>query len=121
GESVEGGAESPAEWPLPGRVFRPEPLVVVQTEKGFMATLKEAATLLGWKWYSTFDSRRSAAGWPDVALVRPPRLILAELKLDGKKATAAEEKWLDLLGRCRGVEVFVWTPSMWDDIVKALT
>ena len=90
------------------------------TEKGLAATLKELAVMLGWEFFHVYDSRRPAAGWPDVALVRPPRMILAELKRDGQKPTPAQEKWLELLKRVPGIEVFCWRPADWDTIVNVL-
>lgn len=59
-------------------------------------------------------------GWPDLILVRPPRIVAAELKMDGKHATSDQLRVLDVLSRC-GVETFVWHPADWDDIVKVIT
>jgi hypothetical protein len=92
------------------------------SEKGFAATLKEAATLLGWKFYHVYDSRRSEPGFPDVLLAKPGRkLILAELKMEDGKLTAGQEAWLELLRLVPGIEVYLWTPKMWESIVKVLT
>jgi hypothetical protein len=90
------------------------------SEKGFAATLKELAVMLGWEWFHVYDSRRSAAGWPDVTLVRPPRLIIAELKTDDGRLTPAQEKWLALLKCVPGISVFVWRPRDWPKIVEIL-
>ena len=53
-----------------------------QTEKAFQFAVIQLARLNGWMVYHTHDSRRSEPGWPDLALCRPPRLVLAKLKSD---------------------------------------
>ena len=50
------------------------------TEKEFQATVIDMARTFGWMVGFTHDSRRSEPGEPDLRLVRPPRVIFAELK-----------------------------------------
>lgn len=69
--------------------------------------------------YHTFDSRRSAPGFPDLVLTRRPRVIFAELKRDDGRPTVHQEAWLDDLRAC-GQEVFLWKPSDWKSIEKEL-
>ena len=38
------------------------------TEKAFQTAVVELAELCGWKVYHTYDSRRSAPGFPDLVL-----------------------------------------------------
>lgn len=90
------------------------------SEAQFQAQVVALARLFGWESYHPWLSVRSARGWPDLALVRPPRLILAELKSEKGKATVAQQRWLDLLGQCPGVEVYLWRPSDWPTIEEAL-
>ncbi|RJO60353.1 MAG: VRR-NUC domain-containing protein [Dehalococcoidia bacterium] len=78
------------------------------------------AKMFGWCYYHTHNSRHSAEGFPDLVLVRPPRIIFAELKAKGKKPTRAQEAWLELLGSVPGVEVYDWTPDDADRIVTIL-
>ena len=40
------------------------------TEKQWQALVQETAQLAGWMAYHTYDSRRSAAGFPDLVLAR---------------------------------------------------
>ena len=80
-------------------------------EKEWLAQVQDLARICGWEIYHTWLSIRSAGGWPDLALVRPPRLIFAELKTDKGKIRPSQEHWLALLGQCPGVEVYVWRPS----------
>jgi hypothetical protein len=92
------------------------------TEKQWMAQVVELAGILGWQTYHAFLSIHSPRGWPDLALCRPPRLVLAELKTDAKaaKVTAAQQMWLDLLGACDGVEAYVWRPSDLEAVTAVL-
>lgn len=66
-----------------------------------------------WKCYHVFDSRRSEAGWPDLAMVRGERLLFVELKRDGKDPTAAQFDWLCALDDVRETTVRVWRPGDW--------
>src|SRR5205823_7610491 len=79
-------------------------------EKPFMAAVIKIAKLRGWMLYHTHDSRRSTSGFPDLVLVRPPRLIFAELKSQSGKPSMAQVEWLDALSGC-GFEVHLWRPS----------
>lgn len=90
------------------------------TEREFLRMVAELARLLGWRVYHPWLSIRSERGWPDVALCRPPRLILAELKTDRGRVTPSQAEWLDLLGACPGVEVHLWRPADLDTIAAVL-
>lgn len=80
------------------------------TEAGWLRQVQDLASILGWRTYHPYLSIRSTRGWPDLALVRPPRYILAELKRDGGKLTRAQVEWIELLRQCPGIEVYVWFP-----------
>jgi hypothetical protein len=54
-------------------------------------------------------------GHPDLVLVRPPRLVYAELKSDAGRLAAEQQAWLADLRAC-GVEAYVWRPGDWDAI-----
>jgi hypothetical protein len=101
------------------RVIRAEP------EWSFLHRIVEAAWLLGWRReliYHTFDSRRSTPGFPDLVLVRAPRVIFAELKTDAAPQTLPPDQqvWMYELLRCPGVEYFVWRPRHWQEIQQIL-
>jgi len=49
-------------------------------------------------------------GWPDLVLVRPPRILAVELKRHPNKPTEDQLRILELLSAC-GVETFVWYPE----------
>lgn len=101
---------------------RPRPAVAPRqpTEKEWGQTVRQYAHLMRWAWYHPWLSVRSAPGWPDVALVRPPRLVLVELKRELGKVSEHQEYWLGLLRQCPGVEVYVWRPSDWPEVEEVL-
>ena len=90
------------------------------SEKAFLLQVRELARYEGWLSYHTYRSTRSEPGFPDLVLVRPPRVILAELKTDKGKLSADQRLWLDTLRRCSEVETYLWRPSDWDRIVGKL-
>lgn len=89
-------------------------------EKDFQASVRQLAALDGWQEYCTYRSDRSPEGFPDLTLVRPPRIVFAELKTMKGKLTDAQKVWQDLLLRCPSVEYYLWRPSDWDWIERAL-
>lgn len=91
-----------------------------QTEKAFMAQVLEAAKLFGWTAFHPWLSKFSPRGFPDLVLVRPPRLIFAELKSDKGRPTMDQARWLRLLEGVPGVEVRLWRPADLDEIVSSL-
>lgn len=90
------------------------------SEKAWQQQVIGLATALGWKHQHQHDSRRSAAGWPDLALCRPPRMVYAELKTDDGKVTPEQDAWLTDLASCPPNEVFVWRPADWDEVAEVL-
>lgn len=99
--------------------------IPVQTEKQFMGAVLQYARLHGWRAYHTHDSRRSAAGFPDLVLVRGGRCVFAELKVAGGRFSLAQEIWLKLLGEVAtaapsAVAVYRWTPADWPEIERVL-
>ena len=91
-----------------------------QSEKQFQETVVQFAKLHGWLVFHAFDSRRSEPGWPDLALCRPPRLVLAELKSDRGFLSPRQKQWLAALGECTNLEMGVWRPSDWPHIEATL-
>jgi len=90
-------------------------------EKEFLGQVVQLARLLGWLVYHTHDSRRSAAGFPDLALCHPRlgRLVLAELKVRGRRPSAEQGRWLAAL-RAAGATAYLWTPADWPAIERVL-
>jgi len=78
-------------------------------EVEWQAQVVDLARLYGWEYFHVTNSRRSAPGWPDLALVRD-RLVMAELKAEGGRLSKDQVRWIALL-ETAGVEVHVWRPS----------
>ncbi len=77
------------------------------------------ARLKGWRVYFTHTSKFSPAGFPDLVLVRGPRLMMRELKTERGVVTGAQADWLERL-YAAGVDASVWRPSDWPAIQKEL-
>ena len=97
----------------------------LMTEKEFQAQVVQAAKLLGWLVYHTYDSRRSQAGFPDLVMIKEidasnSVCLIAELKSERGKLTVEQKEWLNLLSKTKGLFVFVWKPSNWPEIEAAL-
>ena len=89
--------------------------VPVLTEADLLGKVVTLANLYDWAYYHTWNSRHSTAGFPDLTLVRPPRLIFAELKSQKGRIAPAQREWLDRLAAVPGLEVYVWRPSLWSE------
>ena len=101
------------------------------TERELQEAVFELAGALRWRVYHTYDSRRSAEGFPDMVIVSHTRhrLIFVELKSDAGRLTAAQQLWLSDLTAAGGIvydasatafqrpipEVYVWRPADWLD------
>lgn len=90
------------------------------TEKEFMGQVVELAKMLRWTLYHSWLSIHSYGGFPDLVLIKPPRLIVVELKREGKHPTERQREWLALFSAC-GVEAYCWVPSDWPEIERVLT
>jgi hypothetical protein len=103
------------------------------TEQQFTNELLAWGHKLGWR---CFHVRNSGAGgntqvqgdkgFPDLVMVRPPRLIIAELKI-GKQGTYRgeptidQEVWLGLIDDlAMGIETYVWRPDQFEEIIIIL-
>ena len=85
------------------------------TEKELSQNVVDAARSFGWMVYRTWRSIHSEAGYPDLTMVKPPRVLFAELKRQGQRATMAQIEWLESLGACPQVETYTWYPMNWLD------
>lgn len=103
-----------------GMRSRSNTLKASASEKHFQAQIVELAGLSGWLVYHTHDSRRSAPGFPDLVLVRPPCVLFAELKSERGKLRPEQGEWLAALRACERVEAHLWRPGKWDDIEQTL-
>ena len=90
------------------------------SERDLTAYVRDIARACGWRRYHTFLSKHSPAGFPDEVLVRPPRLVFAELKTARGRVKPEQQAWLEALRAVPGVEVFVWRPCDMDEILEVL-
>lgn len=79
------------------------------SEKQFQEHVVALAHRLGWLVYHTFDSRRSAPGFPDLVLVRE-RTLFRELKSATGVVSPQQKVWLQAL-RSGGSDAAVWKPA----------
>lgn len=89
------------------------------SEAAWQEQVLELAQLYRWLAYHTFDSRRSAAGFPDLVLARAPELLIVELKSERGRVRPEQRDWLEVLAAC-GIETHVWRPSDFDVAQKRL-
>lgn len=87
------------------------------SEKAFQQRVVQAARATGWMVYHTYDSRRSAKGFPDLVLVHPKRRLVffLELKTDTGKVMAEQQAWIDALGGAENGGAAIVRPKDWDD------
>lgn len=74
--------------------------------------VEQHARALGWLAYHTHDSRRSAAGFPDLVLVHAGqrRTLFRELKTQRGRVSTAQADWLRRL-TLAGQDAAVWRPA----------
>jgi hypothetical protein len=98
------------------------------TESAFVRQVLQLAHLFRWRAVH-FRPARTARGWRtavqgdgvgfvDVILCRE-RVVFAELKTDRGRLRPEQIEWISAL-RVTGQEVYVWRPSMWDQIAEVL-
>jgi hypothetical protein len=90
------------------------------SEAQFQWEIVKLARRHGWAAHHHFDSRKSEVGWPDLVLIRGPKIIFRELKVRGNTLSAAQANWIDLL-IIAGQDAAVWTERDWPAIENILT
>lgn len=86
------------------------------SESEFQAAVVQLALLRQYLVFHDNDSRRNQAGFPDLVMTRPGRLVFAELKTEIGRVSNEQHRWLDLLRSVSQVagdalHVAVWRPS----------
>jgi len=104
-------------------------ILIAESEAQFQARLIEYAISRGWEWmhigrtgkYSANGAKGTlGTGWPDLTLVRGPRLIFAELKSQKAPPPPLEQQHVLLRLSEVGVETYHWRPSDWPMILEVL-
>lgn len=88
------------------------------TEAAWQQQVLDVARWYGWLTYAPPRAgvrglgtvRTTTPGYPDLTLVRGPRLIFAELKRQTGRTTPEQDAWHDALRRA-SVEVYLWRPA----------
>ena len=101
-------------------------IAATMSEKELEDAVLEMAHALGYLCFHALPARskdgqrwrthqRGDVGFPDLVMVheRTGATIIAELKAEKGKVTAAQGQWLEALGR--GPGAFLWRPSDWLD------
>jgi G:T-mismatch repair DNA endonuclease (very short patch repair protein) len=79
-------------------------------EKELLQQVIDAASLLHLLAYHAHDSRRSAAGFPDVVIAGRTGVLYVELKTKHGRPTREQKTWLDAL-KTAGAEVWLVRPD----------
>ena len=90
------------------------------SEKQFESQVKDLARTFNWFYYHTWRSIHSPAGFPDVVMIRDKRIVVAELKSEKGKVSPEQEEWLAVFRATGLTEVYLWRPSMFDEILEVL-
>lgn len=101
------------------------------TEAEFQTQVIDLAKRLGWMVNHTYRGRTAkgawrtnatAAGFPDLTLLRPStgQLVFLELKRRGGKPTPAQVEWVAGLQAVPGVEAYIAGPDEWDELTDLL-
>jgi hypothetical protein len=101
-----------------------------ETETGFQGWVLDRARLDGWM-VAHFRPAQTTRGWRtpvqadgkgffDLVLIRPPRVIFAELKSDRGEVSVDQARWEACACQCPGVEVYLWRPRDRDLITELL-
>lgn len=105
------------------RLTEHDRLLRAKSEREWQSDVVGILHSFGWETYHTHDSRRSAAGFPDVVAIRkrsidarPHDMLVAELKRETENPTSAQEHWLGLF-TLAGVDAYIWRPRDVDDVI----
>lgn len=90
-------------------------LTLMLTEAEFQQKITDRATALGWLVYHTYNSRRSAAGFPDLFLCRSGRALAIEVKSESGRVSSAQQQWLEALNHT-AIEAYLVRPRDWPAI-----
>ena len=101
------------------------------SETEFLGQVLKLAKLCGWRRAHFRPARLADGSWrtavqgdgkgfPDLVLIKPPRLIFAELKKDKEYPTDDQAAWLADLERVPGIMACIWRPKDFDKIVLIL-
>ena len=93
-------------------------------ESEFQAAVIQLAELNGWLVYHAANTKgqlrgQTAAGFPDLVLVKGKKIMFRELKIGRNTATTQQLFWQAHL-KSGGHDVAIWHPDYWDAIEATL-
>lgn len=100
------------------------------TERDYQTQIVQLARMTGWAVFHHHDSRRQVApgvfvgdkdakGFPDLILLRPPQVLVIEVKRELGKTTPEQDVWLRRWSEC-GITALVARPSNWPEVERAI-
>lgn len=92
---------------------------LAETEAQFLGWVRDLARWCHWRTYHTLRSRGSEPGFPDLVLLRPPRMVVAELKALRGRVSRYQREWLEAF-EAAGAEVYTWRPADRPEIERIL-
>jgi hypothetical protein len=100
------------------------------SEAEYQSRIVDTAFIRGWRLHHCRPLRRADGrhetpitghkGFPDLILLRGPRLVVLEVKRDGADPTPEQCIWLDAWRAVPGAEVAVAWPCTWPQIERML-
>lgn len=102
--------------------------MIPQNETAWMKVVTTAAAQAGWQWLHIGRVGKHRAngakgtlgkGWPDLVLVKPGRLVFAELKMDGEQLSY-EQTVVRLELMNAGADFHIWRPSDFAQMMDVL-
>ena len=101
-------------------------------EKDFMAQVIDVAHANHWlcahfrpammangHWVTAVQA--DGKGYPDLTLVKPPRVLFVEVKGDDGRMSPEQVVWIGNLKSCPGVETYVWRQKDADEVISVLS
>lgn len=79
------------------------------SEKRFQDLVVAKARRYGLLCYHTYDSRRSAPGFPDLVIAGPGGVAFRELKTENGRPSQAQMQWIHTLAAA-GADAGIWRP-----------
>lgn len=107
-------------------IRKPPPETASETE--FQRWIIDTAKRCGWRYSHTYRALMQdgqwrttcSTGWPDLVLVRGPRIVFMEVKAKTGRIDPAQDAWLDTLAEIPCAEVWVVDPTMSADVLRTL-
>ncbi len=88
-----------------------EVMADAMTEDELQRVIIDAAVTHGWQVFHDNDSRQNRAGFPDLVLCKPPRVLIIELKSAKGRIRPEQQEWLTALEQCDTISTGLVRPA----------